>query len=348
MNIDDIAEIILDERSSPGELRQAMGMFVSLCADAGKVAPDASFNAWAGDSLLESGVAINPGAAAHCASDYRRSAVFIRGVHAAINELSLRFPDSTLQILYAGCGPYATLILPLLGRLLPAVIKLSLLDAHQASLDNVALLTSHFGFGDHDIEMIRNDASSYRHSVRPHLVIVETMQKALEQEPQFAVTANLAPQLCEGGVFIPERIDVSLSLANTELHVGLPGRSPGGICGESLPDIRKHHLATVCSLRPQTAFDQMQRAQSQSCDAGLQLDPTTVMIPNRSDLAQLQAAFFTKINVFGIHYLADYESQITLPLICYELSPLSAGASYRVIYELGSYPKFRVEELEDS
>ena len=42
------------------------------------------------------------------------------------------------------------------------------------------------------------------------------MQKSLEQEPQFAVTANLAPQLQANGIFIPQKVEVALCLAKLE------------------------------------------------------------------------------------------------------------------------------------
>ena len=348
MTIDDIAETILDQRRSPEDLRQALDLFASMCSDAGNIAPDASFKAWAGDSHLENGVAINPGAAAYCVSDYRRSVVFIRGVYAAIGELRSRFPDSTLQILYAGCGPYATLILPLLSKFLPGDITVHLLDAHQASLDNVKLLLTHFGFLGHDVEIIKADACDYRHHLQPHLIIAETMQKALEQEPQFAVTANLAPQLRDAGIFIPQQVDVSLCLADLERGRELNSLTvPSNKC-EATPDAWKYPLASVAALCPETAFAQMQRAQAQVEHTELHLNSTIVTIPQRSDLHALEAALFTRISVFGHHHLDDYECQITLPSKCYELQPLTAGASYRVSYQLGSYPKFCFEKIEAS
>ncbi|MEP1470056.1 MAG: hypothetical protein ABJK25_03720 [Halieaceae bacterium] len=345
MTIDDIAETILDQQSSPEELRLALDSFVSLCVDAGDIAPDASFSAWAGDSLLEGGVAINPGAAAHCVSDYRRSVVFMRGVYAALVELRSRFKDSTLQVLYAGCGPYATLILPLLGKFLPGDIKVYLLDAHQASLDNVKLLLTHFGFNDHSVEVVEADACNYRHPSKPHLILAETMQKALEQEPQFAVTANLAPQLCDDGIYMPQRIEVSLCLADLKPGQEINGLLAEGIDGKTAPDIRKNPLATVATLCPKTAFGQMQRAQAQADGPELYLEPVVVTIPEGSDIDGLEAALFTRITVFGDHLLEDYECQLTLPSRCYDLLPLIAGASYRVTYQLGGYPKFSFEKL---
>jgi hypothetical protein len=77
----------------------------------------------------------------------------------------------------------------------------------------------------------------------------------------------------------------------------------------------------------------------------LALEPVTVVIPDLKDIAHLDAALFTRIQVFEQYGLADYESEITLPSECHELAPLSGGECYRVSYQLGSYPKFNFEQL---
>jgi len=300
-----------------------------LCSEVTNIRPDPSFDAWAEDSLLDNGVAINPQAAAHCAVDYERSVVFIRGVYAAMNTLRQQFVDTPLEILYAGCGPFATLLLPLLGKFCPGEFNLHLLDFHQRSLDSVKLLLSHFGFCNHAVQTIKADACNYKHAGKLHLVIAETMQKSLEQEPQFAVTANLAPQLWDKGVFIPQRIDVALGLADLEKKT------------------RCYPLATVCTLSPESAFDQMQLAQTNSGKNGPQLESTIVEVPRMTDIARFDAALFTRICVFEQYRLKDYDSQITLPLKCHELLPLVGGERYRVSYQLGSYPRFNFERIND-
>lgn len=331
MNINSLSDIILDETSSTEELCNALNAFVLLCSDISGIRPDASFDAWAEDSLLDSGVAINPQAAAHCAVDYRRSVMFIRGVHAAINALKLRFPGSPIDILYAGCGPFATLLLPLLVKFTPGELSISMLDIHQRSLESVALLLAHFELGAHAVRTIRADACHYTHPGKLHLVIAETMQKSLEQEPQFAVTANLAPQLWPTGIFIPQRIEVALYLADLAHEKELVGQSQQ-IDPDSLEKGGgRHPLATVCTLSPESTSDQ--------------LDPTIVAIPKLADITRFDAALFTRISVFEQYQLRDYESEITLPLKCHELAPLAGGERYRVSYQLGSYPKFNFELL---
>ena len=64
MKLKHIADTLLDEASPPAQLQAALNAFVQLCSAVGGVIPDRSFDAWAGDSLLQDGVAISPEAAA--------------------------------------------------------------------------------------------------------------------------------------------------------------------------------------------------------------------------------------------------------------------------------------------
>lgn len=347
MNLNSIRHTILDETSSPAELRNALNSFVQLCSDVSGIQPDPSFDAWAEDSLLESGVAINPQAAAHCAVDYRRSVAFIRGVYAALNKLISRFPDTPIQILYAGCGPFATLLLPLLGKFHPGDLKINLLDIHQRSLDSVELLLAQFEFSAHDICTIKDDACHYTHPEKLHLIIAETMQKALEQEPQFSVTANLAPQLQSTGIFVPQCIEVALCLADLK-HEKEQLELLSQI--ESTPektDYRRYPLGTVCTLSPEHASEQLQEARYNAHTKKLELPLIEVTIPTEASLDRFDAVLLTRICIFEDFCLEEYESEITLPLKCHELAPLTSGSRYRVSYQLGSYPKFTFALLHE-
>jgi hypothetical protein len=306
-------------------LSTALDEFQRICSRIGGVEPDRSFSAWADDRFLASGVAINPGAAAHCVTDYRRTVVFMRGLHAALQAGLLRFPDRPLRVLYAGCGPYATLLLPLLQLFAPTELEVYLLDVHQRSLDCVRALLAHFELGSYRVCTVQADASSYRHPERLHLIVAEAMQKSLEQEPQVAVTCNLAPQLCAKGLFLPRRIDVDLGLVeDTDAAQGPRDYAP---------------LARVFTLDPAAAPD---------------LAPITVTIPSLSTLSTLptlsglagngrySACLFTRIQVFGHFSLAPWEAEISLPRPCPELSPLCPGETFEICYQPGSYPMFRI------
>lgn len=344
MNLSSIGTIILDESSSPEALRRALSEFVQYCSELTGIAPNPSFDAWAGDSLLSSGVAINPHAAAHCASDYQRSTVFIRGIYAALMSLKPRYADTPLEILYAGCGPFATLLLPILGKFPAGELNVSLLDIHPKSVDSVELLLRHFGLDAHTVHTIRDDACHYKHNRKLHLIIAETMQKSLEQEPQFAVTANLAPQLAAAGVFIPQNITVSLELADLENEKQLLNQPQAAQAAGPATGTQRVPLATVCVVTAERVEHMINTASPGLYPGELVLEPVTVTMPASVTNSRLAAALFTRITVFENHRLGDYDSQITLPLKCPELAPLRTGQRYLVSYHLGQYPKFNFEK----
>lgn len=66
-----------------------------------------------GDIHLPTGKAISPSSAAHCLLELKRTAIFLRGIKQAI-EFKIDGSTDLVRILYAGCGPYATLVTPLL------------------------------------------------------------------------------------------------------------------------------------------------------------------------------------------------------------------------------------------
>lgn len=346
MTLSEIVNTVLDEASSPVALRRALDAFADQCSAVTGIYPDRTFDAWAGDSMLDTGVAINPQAAAHCIVDYTRSAVFLRGIYAAITAQQQRFPDAPLELLYAGCGPFATLVLPLLAKLAPGTLNLTLLDYHASSLESAQHLLVHFGLENHTVDFVEADASCYVHPRDLHLVVAETMQKALEQEPQFAVTANLAPQLCKEGIFIPERIDVSLCLADlpaqrSQLQTTINSEA----YDEPAP---RYAMGRLFSL---SAASAQAYALSRSPDAGgvsTQIALSVVTVPEQAAPARCLPALFTRVCVFGGYCLNDYDAEITLPQPCHDLRQCQPGERYRVAYQLGSYPRFVFAKLAES
>ena len=345
MKLKNIADTLLDEASPPAQLQAALRAFVQLCSAVGGVIPDRSFDAWAGDSLLQDGVAISPEAAAHCVHDTQRSVVFIRAAFAAIKAAKKRFANGPIDILYAGCGPFATLLLPLLGRFNPDELTVHLLDIHQRSLDSVALLIKNCGLQTHRVSYIQADACHYQHPNNPHVIIAETMQKSLEQEPQFAVTANLAPQLQANGIFIPQKVEVALCLAKLEDETAAFKRGDALDPNALVEAGNRHPLATVLCLTPEHA--PRLRQQASPSHGSLELNPIHVTIPTTVHLDDFDALLLTRVQAFKQHRLLDYESEITLPLRCSELMPLRAGDRYRISLQIGRYPKFSITQMRD-
>lgn len=160
----------------------------------------------------ENGTRVNPYMAAYCFLDYLRSYKFIIGIKKLIADKLSQNPSQPLHILYAGTGPYASLILPLTTIFSADQIQVTLLDIHQSSLDAVSKLISAFNLEAYFNAYIKADATLFipANNDLYDIIISETMDKALRKEPQIAIFNHLRQFLKPNGAFIPEEIRVDL------------------------------------------------------------------------------------------------------------------------------------------
>lgn len=159
---------------------------------------------------LDGGIALSSRHALDCLDDPLRTVRFISGTYAAVQDALTIFTERPLQLLYAGCGPAAPLMLPFLHEFDPEEISLTLLDITPTSLTSVKNLVDHLGLGDYIRSYELQDAITYKHpdGLDLHFVVSETMDIGLTKEPQVRITQNLAPQLNTKGILVPEAIEV--------------------------------------------------------------------------------------------------------------------------------------------
>lgn len=162
------------------------------------------------ETVLSGGIALSSQHALDCLKDPLRTVRFIKSMNAAIMDAQKQFPNDTIEILYAGCGPVAPIILPLLHLYQSNELQVTLLDITATSKFSVTALIELLGAQSFFKPFQLCDAISYKHpSETPlHIIVSEVMDKALLREPQVRVTQNLVPQLSENGIFIPQRIDI--------------------------------------------------------------------------------------------------------------------------------------------
>jgi hypothetical protein len=144
-----------------------------------------------------------------------RTAVFLRGINKAIKQKLSENSTRPIKILYAGTGPYATLIVPLLTLYSSYDLEVDLLDINEISLEALSKIITELGLQEYINKTYLSDATTFKVEKDYDIMISETMQAALKKEPQIAIMQNLIPQMSENAIFIPERITISAAIFYT-------------------------------------------------------------------------------------------------------------------------------------
>lgn len=277
--------------------------------------------------LVPAGSASSPLDAGRCLLDVRRTAIYLRGVHDAVKEAQRRFPEEIIHILYAGCGPFAPLCLPLLPLLAGQAVHFTLLDAHARAVESVQAILAALQLDGVKVDCLVCDATQYRHTdERPlHVVVSETMQRALEKEPQVAILLNTAPQLTSGGLMVPETIAVDAVLTDLSQELGGNVRVPE-------PWSNRVPLGRILKL------DRERACGWAAAGVRSHLPPARISLPSCVG-GQNSLMLTTTIRTFGVHQLREYESGLTHPLM---VNGWRAGEDVEFTYHLRGKPGFHL------
>lgn len=339
-----IADDLLSHQVEDDRLKAAAARLYSLCSTVTGIDEYSIHAAVADGTRLPSGEAISPKDAARCVLDFSRTSKFLKGIHAAILEAQRRFPDTVIEILYAGCGPFAPLAIPLTTRFGSAGIRFTLLDVHKRSLDAARSIFQVLGKSDFVRDYIQCDAATYKNAAPHaiHVVIVEAMQAALEREPQAAITMNLAPQLCPGGIFIPEKITVDCYLCDlTKEFTAFADEADAadslasGVSGRVRINLGRVLELTAGGCRNLSASGNREQHAERFLTPKLLLN-----VPGDLD-GELDLMLSTAVTVFDTIALDDYESGLTCPRILFDAGRRHGGRVIEFEYQPGDRPAFK-------
>jgi hypothetical protein len=284
-----------------------------------------------GETRLDSGLAISPTTAAMCIRELFRTCAFIRGLGEAIRD-SIN-PERPVRVLYAGCGPYATLALPLMTVFSKEQVVFTLLDIHQECLDDAMKLIDSFGLSGHVEECLCVDATAYRipDDKKPDVIVSETMSVALHNEPQVSIARNLLCQAPDAKM-VPRQVSVEVCLLNgAKEHVFMPADFVGEF---PQPQRDRVYLGKIFVL------DAGNIQNWQTID-GDRLPAGCVEIPSPLE-NRYRPYLLTRITVYGETRLQDYDCSLTVPRRL--KGNIESGDILQFYYQLGNDPELKYEK----
>lgn len=332
-----LTSIILDTQQPIYALWPEVVEIIQILADAQTIWSKRRENIADGETTTPNGLAISPTMAALCADDYVRTITFIRGVHDAIVDRRTQYPDRPVRVLYAGCGPYAPLAIPLMTIFAPTETLFTLLDIHADSIASIQSIIENLGLSSSVAGYETVDAASYPISPErpPDVIILEIMRACLEVEPQVAVTRKLLAQAPDA-VLVPEEVRIDLMLVD-------PSREVQRDTTEDESNNRGRNripVGTVMSLNQETVREW-------EGDHGLRLQVSSVRLPDVVE-EQYQPMLFTIIRTYENHVIENYDSGLTFPRTPTLEGKLRPGRVIQFYYEFGLRPQLIGEIVDNS
>lgn len=285
---------------------------------------------------LPSGKAIDTYEAGMCVKEFMRTKQFISGIYEGMIELKKRFPDSVLKVLYAGSGPFGTLLIPFTTIFTPSDFKVTFLEINQTSVECLKRTLTSFDAWDFVDDIVITDASKYKADEGKdfHMLVTETMQRALKKEPHVSIVLNLVDQIVENGIMIPESIKIDAVLfdekRNSQRMFGVEGADKDYFL----------MLGRVMELNLETARRHSSKYKNPSNDQCM-IDCPKFMIPNPMDLRFKRINLMTSIRIFGGFKLSHFDCSLNLPYEIMDLSNLEGLPKYLSLrYVISSDPRF--------
>lgn len=331
----EIAHAILDPRNTLSDLIPQIVALTTLLEIRSTFDFATHTDLTAGETVLETGKAVSPLVAAFCAREVFRTAAFVRGLGQAIKDAACEVASKrAIRVLYAGCGPFALLALPLMAAFSSQQVQFALIDLHPESLDCARQLLEGLGFAAHVNEYLCVDATRYQipADATPDVIVSETMNVCLNREPQVSIARNLLGQAPQARM-VPQSVTVEACLLDKSKEL-----TPVGSSIEPVRD--RVYLGEVFRLDAQ----HIARWGNMSAK---QLPAATINIPSPLP-ERYQARLLTKIVVYGETCLSDYHSSLNLPQ-CFPGKPkFLGGEALQFSYQLGSNPRLAFEVCSPS
>ncbi len=259
--------------------------------------------------------------AAMCVIDCMRTKRYMQGVYASVTEHLTT--HSSIKILYAGCGPFALLVLPLTLLFTPSQVQIQCVELNTASINCFKKLIRKLGIEAFFTEIIFDDAAELKlqNANQYDLMITETMMNALKNEAQVAITINLLSQCKEDIILIPNEVQVNFACMTND---------------SSIHQKIFRSQSPLLHLNKQTAYQ----------FSGWLQERNNVLLQKTFELNSDvyhegdQLSYTTIIHIYGKYSLLINETGLTVQVAIMPIQKIRIGQLVKFEYRMGSRPGF--------
>lgn len=329
-----ISTVLLDNELDYSELKSALEQLKKLLLNITDLDIEHFENC---DPIrLPSGKAIGPKWAGACIDDIMRTKNFVSGVYEAVLKVRSERKDKPVHILYAGTGPFATLVLPLITVFGPDEVQFEFLEINPISKDSAESVFSFFEATGYIRESHLCDAAAIQLSEPDvfDILVTECLQLALRNEPQVTIVYNLLTQLRPDVLLIPEQISLHPTLIHSsqfELHRDSSYATQVVKPGKLLDSVFTLNKDSVHAYKNRSGLKY------------LQFPPVVATLTEDDINHYKRLALATEITIFEDIKLGLNQSGLTLPYMISQLDIDPVPKGLKAQYVLGDSPGLNLE-----
>ncbi len=328
--LQEIGRIFQKEENNFAELSKTIANFKNLVNELSTI--DLENETTRKSLFLTNGKALGTTWAALCLDDVLRTKMFIKGVFKAIEKLQKK-NTKPIHILYAGTGPYATLLLPVFASLTAEEVQATVIEINTESFENMKRLINKLGFDSHILSYENDDATTIRikNPETIDIVLSETLQCGLIKEQQIPITYNLLQQVPENTILIPQSLALDICLLNyTRLKDRAENTPEESFCYvlERVIEI-SNKIHNQFQLELNTSNTQI-------------LAEKQIELPKDKMASYDNVALLTRITVFENEKIAINESGLTIPILLKKEIDLKTVQKFTIQYKIDAQPGYLI------
>lgn len=323
-----IGSIFLKDENDFSELSQAIKDYKNIVDTVATINIDNESNKE--DLFFNNGKALGTTWAAMCMDDILRTKMFVKGVFKALASLQKK-QQKPIHILYAGTGPYATLILPILATYSAEEIKVTLVEINKGSFDSMKSVIQKLGFEKHVVSFKNEDATTMKLDSTPKIDIIlsETLQCGLVREQQVPITLNLLNQVAENTILIPEMLALDVCLFNFKAFTN------------RTEETKEENYALFLDrlIEINNSSHQVFKLDTNSTVTNVLSEKRITFNPKNTEAFD-SLVLLTRMTIFGEEKIQLHESGLTIPITLDTVSNHKEEKTFTISYKIDREPGY--------